>query len=436
MSAHADSGTGRVAVVVMAKCPEPGQVKTRLGQDLGAADAAALYAEMLADRCEQIASLPEVIPAIAYANGAQSHAAPAGFRVVPQHEGGLGVGLKTAAEHFLEQGVAVVLIDSDSVTLPMNYVQAAVDTLRGRGDRHADVVLGPSEDGGYYLLGLLRPAPELFDDVPWSTARVAEVTLRRARGLHLDVHVLPTWWDVDTPADLERLRHDLLHMWWPRRTSTWLRAHELARVSAGTRNAASDGNGSGCGAEVWAQEASRVVYATPWLSVREDRVRLPTGQLTHYSVVDCGECVGVLPLCDDDTVLLVRQFRYPAGQVTWEMPTGGVNRHESPVEAARRELAEEAQVSARELEYLGKYHTSKSVMNETAHLFVARGIEAHSAHGDDTDFIDVEALPFARVVDMVKTGEIVDSMTIVAVLRAALARADASRGSTGTGEGV
>ena len=97
-------------------------------------------------------------------------------------------------------------MDSDRPTLPMIYVSEAVTTLEARA---ADVVLGPSEDGGYYLVGLNAPAPPLFEGVPWSTERVLDVTLDKAEMLGLRVHLLAAWFDVDTEADLNRLRCSL-----------------------------------------------------------------------------------------------------------------------------------------------------------------------------------------------------------------------------------
>ena len=92
----------------------------------------------------------------------------------------------------------------------------------------------------------------------------------------------------------------------------------------------------------WPQLTTRRVYANRWMAVREDQVRLPDGRETIYGVVDCGDCVGVLPLVDPAHVLLVGQYRYVAQRFTWEMPTGGVRPGESLEAAAQRELAEEA----------------------------------------------------------------------------------------------
>src|SRR5215510_12040027 len=112
--------------------------------------------------------------------------------------------------------------------------------------------------------------------------------------------------------------------------------------------------------------SSKPVYADKWISVREDLVGLPDGRTTIYGVVTCGHCVGLLPFLDGNTVLLVRQYRYVAGRTTWEMPTGGVHAGESIEEAAQRELAEEIGYRAGRLTHVSSYHTSKSVMDETA----------------------------------------------------------------------
>jgi ADP-ribose diphosphatase len=172
----------------------------------------------------------------------------------------------------------------------------------------------------------------------------------------------------------------------------------------------------------WRQVSSRSVYANKWMSVREDLVALPDGRTTIYGVVSCGQCVGLLPLLDRDTVLLVRQYRYVAGRPTWEMPTGGVHPGETLEQAAQRELAEETGHRARRLRHLSTYHTSKSVVDEVAHLFLAEGLQKAETTPDDTEFIDVRSFAFDTVLRMVLEGEIVDSMTVIAVLLAARRR--------------
>jgi ADP-ribose pyrophosphatase len=172
----------------------------------------------------------------------------------------------------------------------------------------------------------------------------------------------------------------------------------------------------------WRTLSTRPIYQNKWLSLREDLVEMPDGRTTIYSVVTTGDAVGVLPFLDPDTVLLIRQYRYVARRATWEMPTGGVHAGESLEAAAQRELGEETGYRADRFVPISTHHTSKSVMDETAHLFLAEGLQHAPAPPDETEFIDVQPFPFAEALRMVLAGEIVDSMTIIAVLLAARQR--------------
>lgn len=169
----------------------------------------------------------------------------------------------------------------------------------------------------------------------------------------------------------------------------------------------------------WKTLSSRPIYRNRWLSLREDQVELPNGGTSIYGVVTCGNCVGVLPFIDPKTVVLIRQYRYVAKRVTWEMPTGGVHTGESIEEAAQRELGEEVGYRAGRLKWVSSYHTSKSVMDETAHLFIGEDLAELKLDSDETEFIEVQPFPFEKVVQMVLGSEILDSMTVIAVLHAA-----------------
>jgi ADP-ribose pyrophosphatase len=169
----------------------------------------------------------------------------------------------------------------------------------------------------------------------------------------------------------------------------------------------------------WYPIASRPVYSNKWMAVREDQVRLPDARETIYGVVECGECVGVLPFVDPAHVLLVGQYRYVAKRFTWEMPTGGVRPGESLEAAAQRELAEEAGQRAGRLTWVSTYHTSKSVVDETAHVYVGEDLVPAARTADETEFIERRVFPFTEVLAMVARAEITDSMTVIAVLHAA-----------------
>ena len=172
----------------------------------------------------------------------------------------------------------------------------------------------------------------------------------------------------------------------------------------------------------WRTLSSRPVYSNPWISVREDQAEMPDGRTTIYGVVETKPAVGVLPFLDADTVVLVGQYRYVARAFYWEIPTGAVQPGESPEAAAQRELREEAGYEATGLTELCTFFTSKSVLDETAVLYSAEGLRPADVEPDPTEFIEVRAFPFADVLAMVQRGEIMDGMSIVAILHAARRR--------------
>lgn len=173
----------------------------------------------------------------------------------------------------------------------------------------------------------------------------------------------------------------------------------------------------------WRTITSRPVYGNPWMRIREDVAQMPDGRTTIYGVVECKPAVGVLPFVDARTVVLVGQYRYVARGFFWEMPTGGVRDGEAHETAVQRELGEEAGYTAGRLTPLCSFISSKSVVDETCHLYVADELRPVARGGDPTEFIEVRAFPFDEVVRMVERSEIRDAMTVIAVLHAARARA-------------
>ena len=196
-----------MAVAIMAKAPRPGDVKTRLCPPLSPAQAADLGRAFLLDKIAQVRALPGVTPAIAFTpetERALFEGLAPGFTLVPQRGDDLGARLHGTLDELLRRGHAAALaIDSDTPSLPSEFLEQAVEVSRADD---VDVVLGPTEDGGYYLVGVREARGELFQAIPWSTAAVLTTTLARARAAGLQAACLPSWFDVDTPADLDRLR--------------------------------------------------------------------------------------------------------------------------------------------------------------------------------------------------------------------------------------
>lgn len=173
----------------------------------------------------------------------------------------------------------------------------------------------------------------------------------------------------------------------------------------------------------WKTLSSRPIYQNNWIRVREDIAQMPNGLETVYGVVSMHGAVGVLPFVDDEHVLLVRQFRYPHQEAfRWEIPTGGMHDGETPVIAAQRELREEGGYEAAELTEINIHHPSNSVCDQTAWLFVGRGLTPSTLPRDETEDLEVGIFPFAQVLEWVVHSEIRDALTIVAVLLEAVRR--------------
>ncbi|CAN5349440.1 hypothetical protein BH09MYX1_BH09MYX1_35150 [soil metagenome] len=401
----------RAVIAVMARRPGSTSVKTRLSARLDEGTRAKLYEAFLTDKLAQLGRIDRCRGVVAVAPPDEPAAIapwlPAGFGSIPQRGSDLGERLDAVAGDLFSDGArAVLLVDSDTPTLPDALIEEAVLALESGT---VDVVIGPAADGGYYLVGMRAPAPSLFRDIAWSTSAVLGETLAAADGAGLRVHLLQSWYDVDTPDDLDRLCRELATLspfapWRPRATARFLtdRVEKLRPRD-----------------EHWTTRSVRGVYANRFIEVSESVATLPSGHVSLYGIVSAPPCVGILPFVTPNEVLLVRQFRYVARRFTWEMPTGGVHEGESHAEAARRELREEAGVEATSLTPLVSIATNKSILDETAHLFIAEVGARVAAQADATEEIDCRTFSLAEALAMVHRGEIVDSMTIVALFASA-----------------
>jgi rSAM/selenodomain-associated transferase 1 len=193
------------ALFVIGKAPIPGEAKTRLVPPLSAEDAAALYRGFLLDTLQLAKSLHWERTSLIHPRGHADLLRPIaqGAELVEQPGEGLGRALQYAFESAGNS--TAVLIGSDNPTLPAKLVRSAHAEL----EAGSDVVLGPTIDGGYYLIGMRRLHAGLFENIDWSTSRVLRQTMERAAELRLSVTTVDEWYDVDEAADLERLQREL-----------------------------------------------------------------------------------------------------------------------------------------------------------------------------------------------------------------------------------
>jgi rSAM/selenodomain-associated transferase 1 len=208
---------GRCALAVMTKAPRAGESKTRLAPPLTHDEAAQLSACFLRDTAASVADACAALDGAAEgiavytpvgAEDSLDGLLPEGFALLAQRGEGFGERLSHAAQDLLILGYdSLCLIDSDSPTLPARALVAAVEELSKPGER---VVLGAADDGGYYLIGIKSAYARLFEEIDWSTERVAAQTIARAEECCLPVALLPAWYDVDDAATLARLCEELL----------------------------------------------------------------------------------------------------------------------------------------------------------------------------------------------------------------------------------
>ena len=201
-------------VILFARAPVPGRVKTRLAAAIGAEAAAEAHSCFVEDMLDKLESLrPRAELELHTDTGTDAWSRPGVARFL-QAEGDLGHRMLEALRRGLEaECERVMIVGSDAPTLPVWRLETLLDSP-------ADVALGPAEDGGYYAIACRRIHPAMFDGVAWSGPRALEQTCTAARACGLSLDVGPSWYDIDTPEDLERLAAapDL-----PHHTALWLR---------------------------------------------------------------------------------------------------------------------------------------------------------------------------------------------------------------------
>ncbi len=211
----------RPAILLFAKAPRPGRVKTRLQPRLTPSQAATLHEAFVRDALTMLAGTVPASDIELYTDISTDAWADIEVARALQVEGDLGARMLAALEAGLAAGrPRVTIVGSDAPTLPPDHLRELLAA-------DADVALGPTEDGGYYAISCRRTRPEMFRGVVWSEAHTLEDTVRACEACGLSVALGPAWWDVDTPDDLRRLAREAVL---PPHTRHWFAAQALLGV--------------------------------------------------------------------------------------------------------------------------------------------------------------------------------------------------------------
>lgn len=199
------------AIIIMSKVPSAGKVKTRLQPILSPEKCAALAAAFLQDTVNKAKAVCENA-ILAYSPSEEINALrkilPFQSIFIEQTGRDLGERMFNAFKFAFEQNSdSVVIIGTDSPTFPADYIEQAFEFL----ELETDVVLGKTEDGGFYLIGLRALSVEIFETVAWSSPKTFERVFENINNLNLRLREVPSWYDVDEPQDLEKLREEFLH---------------------------------------------------------------------------------------------------------------------------------------------------------------------------------------------------------------------------------
>jgi ADP-ribose pyrophosphatase len=160
----------------------------------------------------------------------------------------------------------------------------------------------------------------------------------------------------------------------------------------------------------------KLIYKGTFAELFCDEVKLPNGNLATREYIKHSGAAAVLPFIDKENIILVKQYRYAIGQITYEIPAGKVDSGETPLECATRELEEETGYKAEKFEFFLSFYPTVALSNEILHIFFAFGLEKGNLNPDEDEFVEKEIVSFKNALKMVKDGHIKDSKTIISLL--------------------
>ena len=385
-------------VLVVAKAPASGRSKTRLVPPLTGEQAAALHEAMLLDTLDACRAVVEDVR-ILYASPDDvrdlERIAPT-IPLVRQEGRGLAQALERGIAAHVADGPCAI-VSSDVPGLPAGAPASAFTALADS----ADVVLGPAIDGGYWLIAMREPHPDPFREIPWSTPAVAAVTRARCAEAGLRVAELEPWRDVDTLVDLAALASG-------------------GSLPAAPRTSALVGSLDGAlpaSADV-DLVSSELIAGSPWRAMLRDRL-IVEGRETEYGYLGVPRAVFVAAVTDDDELLLVRQYRHPVRDWTLEVPAGSVADGETPLDAARRELREEAGGTARRWTHLTTFFSSSAHLSLRSDAYLAEGVVVGEPAPDEGESVLLVRMPLGGALARARAGGFAEGQTALTILLAA-----------------
>jgi 8-oxo-dGTP pyrophosphatase MutT (NUDIX family) len=169
----------------------------------------------------------------------------------------------------------------------------------------------------------------------------------------------------------------------------------------------------------WKILNEKMVHETPWIRIDHHDVLTPAGTPGIYTTVDFKNwAIGIIPIDDEGYTYIVGQYRFPLQEYSWEIPEGGGSKDETLLASAQRELLEETGISADNWDMIYEFHTSNSITNERAYVFLATGLSFGEAHPEENEELETKKIHFSELVEMVYNNEVKDSLTVIGVLMA------------------
>jgi len=388
------------SVLVVVRPGAPGPAHSRLVPPLTVEQAAAIQEALLLDTLAGCrAEFPDA--ALLYADPEEAaelrRLAGPDVPLLLQEGRGLADALRFGAARHGEAG-PVALVSSDIPGIPPGSLERAFALL----EEDADVVLGPTLGGGYWLVAMREYSDAPFRSIPWSTPAVHAVTLRRCEQAGLRVAELDPWRDVDTPVDLAFLLAAAEELSAPRTVALLRGLKGVVGEPPSLR-----------------LDSSQLVTGSQWRAVIEDRLLTDDGRYTGYTYLAVPRAVLVVPVTDSGELVLVRRYRHPVRDWTLEIPAGSVEDGETPIEAAERGLAEGIGGAAREWRHLTTFYSSSAYVSLRSEVFLATGVLLERPPPEQDEDVSVVILPVSEALERARAGALRDGQTALALLLAA-----------------